>query len=84
MEVQGGGASNRAGWRWAWEQQFNLHDLGAEVDSAFLNNGSLEFNITDNIGRPFCMFDPVNVAALSTNIQWSFKFSIVYETEEEE
>lgn len=84
MEVQGGGASNRAGWRWAWEQQFNLHDLGAEVDSAFLNNGSLEFNITDNIGRPFCMFDPVNVAALSTNIQWSFKFSIVYEAEEEE
>jgi len=85
METQAGGAENRAGWKWNWQQQFNIHDLGAECDSTFLNNGSLEINITDNVGRPFCMFDPVNITdENNTNIQWSFKFSIVYESQEEE
>jgi len=84
MPVGGG----RIGWRWAWDQQFNLLDGGAEVDSSFLNNQDLLIHITDNMGYPFDMVQETGAATplpstlVTTFIQWTFKFSIVYESQE--
>lgn len=83
MEHNGPAVENRAGWTWKWEQQFNKDDNGAEIDSSFWNNGFIDLMLTDDIGRPFCMFDVLQTAGNSTNIQYTFKFSIVYESEEE-
>ncbi len=80
-----GTPENRGAWKWGWEQQFNKNDNGAEIDSSFWNNGHIELHLTDDIGRPFKMFNQGGSGATiqTANIQYTFKFSIVYEPEEE-
>ena len=81
--TQTGTTENRVAWKWGWEQQFNKNDNGAEIDSSFWNNGHIELHLTDDIGRPFKMFNQAGSPAQTANIQYTFKFSIVYEPEEE-